>query len=406
MSIITKVIILFVISFSLMIFVSSETNKLTQNTIETLLKEKYIQVSDELFTYLSNNDMNNLKNKLKELDFKEVLEKEHYLKTSVILYQYKTELSSIKILQHEDNTYLLYMKYLDDDLLVMDNSQGKIFKDKAFLNYMILADILILIILSFVILKMIYPLKELSKSMKKFGEGDYSMRSKKFSPDEIGELSQTFNAMATNIEELITSRQRLLRDIGHELKTPISKSKLAVAMIGENKYQKILKKALAEMDQMTSELLDIEKLNSNQQRLHFKSFDIETLIGNALSKLFLDDESKVNVVIETNFSIHADLNYLSIALKNLIENGLKYSTDKPVYIIVKEKTIIVKSKGKKLERPLEFYCEDFTQGDNSRKQKGYGLGLSLVKRVLDKHKFKLLYYYEKGFNSFVIDTTF
>ncbi|MDH4944047.1 ArsS family sensor histidine kinase [Sulfurimonas sp. C5] len=404
MSIITKVIILFFISFSLMIFVSNETNKLTQNTIETLLKDKYIQVSDELFTYLSNNDMNNLKNKLKELDFKEVLDKEHYLKTSSILYQYKTELSSIEILQHEDNRYLLYMTYLDDDLLVMDQSQGKIFKDKEFLNYMILVDILILIILSFVILKMIYPLKELSGSIKKFGEGDYSMRSKKVGSDEIGELSDTFNAMAMNIENLITSRQRLLRDIGHELKTPISKSKLAVEMVEESKYKKILKKALDEIDQMTSELLDIEKLNSNQQRLIFKSFDMETLVGLALSKLFVEDESKIDVDIESNFSVNADLNYLSIALKNLIDNALKYGTEKPVHIIVKEKSIVVKSKGKQLDKPLEFYCEDFTQGDNSRNQKGYGLGLSLVKRILDKHKFQLLYYYEKGFNFFAIET--
>ncbi|MEJ2373039.1 MAG: sensor histidine kinase, partial [Sulfurimonas sp.] len=68
-----------------------------------------------------------------------------------------------------------------------------------------------------------------------------------------------------------------------------------------------------------------------------------------------------------------DLNYLSIALKNLIDNALKYTTQKPVYIIVKDGSILVKSKGEKLDKPLEFYCEDFTQGDNSRNQKGYGL---------------------------------
>lgn len=403
MSIITKVIILFVISFSLMIFVSHETNKLTQNTIETLLKEKYIQVSDELFTYLSNNDTANLKKKLIELNFQVVKDKQHYFDASTILYQYKTDLSIIKILKHEDNTYLLYMKYLDDDLLVMDISQDKIFKDKEFLNYMILADILILIILSLVILKMIYPLKEISKTIKKFGEGNYGLRIKKLSSDEIGEVSHTFNSMALNIQELITSRQRLLRDIGHELKTPISKSKLAIEMIEDSKYKKILKKALSEIDEMTNELLYIEKLNANQQQLNIQKFDCETLVGTSLSKLFIDDESSVNVFIESNFSINADLYYLSIALKNLIDNALKYTTHKPISIIVKDKKIMVKSQGEKLEKPLEFYCEDFTQGDNSRNQKGYGLGLSLVKRILCKHNFKLLYGYDEGFNLFTIE---
>jgi len=389
MSIIHKVIFLFVISFSLMIFVSNETNKLTQTTIETLLKEKYIQVSDELFTYLSNNDTANLQKKLTELNFITIEDKKHYFDSSTVLYEYKTELSIIKILKHEDNTYLLYMHYLDDELLVMDGSQSVIFKEKEFLNAMILADIMILIILCLIILKMIYPLKEISKSIKKFGDGNYGLRINTPSNDEIGEVSKTFNSMALNIEELITSRQRLLRDIGHELKTPISKSMLAIEMMEESKYKKILKKALSQMDEMTNELLYIEKLSANQHKLNFEKFNCETLISESLSKLFIEDETRVEVTVESNFEIHADLSYLSIALKNLIDNGLKYTTQKPIFIIANDKKIVVKSKGAKLDKPLEFYCEAFTQGDNSRLAEGYGLGLSLVKRVLDKHNFNL-----------------
>ena len=387
-----------------MIFVSNETNKLTQSTIETLLKEKYIQASDELFTYLSDNDAPNLQKKLRELKFETLKNERRDFDSSTIVYEYNTDLSTIKILKYEDDKYLLYMKYLDDDIFVVDLAQGEIFKDREFLNYMILVDILILIILFVVILKMIYPLKEISKTIKSFGEGNYSLRIKKLSGDEIGEVSHTFNAMALNIEELITSRQRLLRDIGHELKTPISKSKLAIEMIDDGKYKKILKKALLEIDEMTSELFYIEKLNSNQQKLNFEKFNCETLISQSLSKLFIEDETSVEVLIESNFDIKADLNYLSIALKNLIDNAMKYGAREPAYIIAKDKKIIVKSAGEKLDKPLEFYCEDFTQGDNSRSQKGYGLGLGLVKRVLDKHDFKLSYKYEDGFNIFTMDT--
>jgi two-component system OmpR family sensor kinase len=119
--------------------------------------------------------------------------------------------------------------------------------------------------------------------------------------------------------------------------------------------------------------------------------------------LFIEDETCVEVIVESNFNIKADLNYLSIALKNLIENGLKYGVQKPIYIIIKEKAIHVKSKGEKLEKSLEFYCESFTQGDNSRNQKGYGLGLSLVKRISEKHNFELSYKYDEGFNVFSIN---
>lgn len=402
MSIFSKVLILFLISFSLMIFVSNETNKLTQNTIESLLKEKYIQVSDELFTYLSNNNQTALNKKLRELQFKTIADKKHYLNSSKIIYNYGTMLSSINILKHEDDKYLLYMKYLDDDILVIDISQDENFAKRELLNYMILADITILIILFLIILKMIYPLRGISKSIRSFGEGDYSLRIKSSAKDEIGKVSTTFNAMATNIEELITSRETLLRDIGHELKTPIAKSKLATEMIEDSKYKSILKRALSQIDEMTSELLDLEKLSSNQYKLQKQKFSSETLIAESLSKLFIEDETLIDVKIESDFEIYADLNYLSIALKNLIDNGLKYSVEKPVYIVVKDAFIVVKSRGKKLDKPLEFYCEAFTQGDNSRNQAGYGLGLSLVKRILDKHEFKLSYYYNEGFNQFAI----
>ena len=187
MSIFNKVLILFLISFFLMIFMSNETNKLTQNQIETLLKEKYIQVSDELFTHLSNNNKNALNKKLQELDFKVINDKKHYFTSSEIIYEYTTSISAINILKHEDDKYLLYMKYLDDDILVMDYSQEKNFAKKEFLNYMVIADILILIILFLIILKMIYPLKEMSKSIKKFGDGDYNSRIKDYGNDEIGE---------------------------------------------------------------------------------------------------------------------------------------------------------------------------------------------------------------------------
>ncbi len=403
MSIFNKVLILFLISFSLMIFVSNETNKLTQTTIENLSKEKYIQVSDELFKYLSNSDTKNLEKKLQELKFEIIKDKQHYFDTSKSIYEYQTTLSTIKILKLKDNKYLLYMKYIDDDILVIDLSQDKSFAKKEFLNYMILADITILIILFLIILKMIYPLKKISRSIKIFGEGDYSSRIKNISHDEIGEVATTFNAMASNIQELITSRQRLLRDIAHELKTPISKSKLAIEMIEDSKYQKILKKALSQMDAMTNELLYIEKLNANQYILKLENFNAETLIGEALSKLFIEDETLIDISIQSNFSINADLNYLSIALKNLIDNALKYSVQKPIFIIVKDNKIFIKSKGEALTKSLEFYCETFTQGDNSRHQKGYGLGLSLVKRILDKHEFKLTYSYNTGYNIFVIN---
>ena len=404
MSIFNKIIVLFVISFTSMIFVAYETKKLTIDTIETALMEKYIHVSDDLFTYFANNDEKNLERKILELHLKIISDKKHYIENSDPIYEYDTDFSSIKILRHEDGRYILYMKYLDDDIFVMDIAQDKSFQEKEFLNYMILINIFIIVALFIILLKMTYPLKEISQTIKKFGNGQYCVRIKTKCKAEIGEVANTFNSMAENIEGLITSRQRLLRDIGHELKTPIAKSKIAIEMIEDSKYKKILYRAMSQIDDMTSELLYIEKLNAHQSKLDKETFNTETLISESLAKLFIEDETKVDVIIKSNFNINADKNYLSIALKNLIDNALKYGTEKPAYIIAEDKDISVKSKGEELEKPLEFFCEAFTQGDNSRNQSGYGLGLSLVKRIIVKHNFELLYKYDDGFNIFTIHT--
>ncbi len=402
MSIFTKVLILFIISFSLMLFVSKKTEKLTQESIQSLLKEKYLQVSDELFKYLANNDMDALNKKFQALQFERVANTEETIDTSKVVYDYETDLSRIQILKEEDDRLLLYMRYLDDDILLIDLSQNKNFEEIAFLNYLILADILILIILFLLILKMIYPLKNISKNIQAFGEGDYSARVEVISNDEIAGVSNTFNAMASNIQNLISARQRLLRDIGHELKTPISKSILSLEMMEESKYKAILQRALVQMDEMTNDLLNLEKLNNEHTALKVENFTVETLISTALSKLFIEDETLIEIKIESNFEIEADLDYLSMALKNLIDNALKYTTVKPIFILVVNQYIKVKSKGPKLEKPLAFYCEVFTQGDNSREEKGYGLGLSMVNRILERHGFKLLYTYEEGMNVFTM----
>jgi two-component system OmpR family sensor kinase len=386
-----------------MIFVSSESNKLTQNTIEALLKEKYIKVSDELFKYLADNNISELNKILKNQGYKTVDDKEHYFNSSTIIYTYNTDLSKINILRHEDDKYLLYMRYLDDDILVIDISQEDSFAKKEMLNYMITADIIILIILLLIILKMIYPLKKISSSIKLFGDGNYKKRIDIKSDDEIGKLSKTFNSMADNIQNLISSRQILLRDIAHELKTPIAKSKLAIEMLHDDKYKDILQRAMNQMDSMVKELLYLEKLNAQNQNRETQTFDAQTLLAQSLSKLFIDNEDAIGVSIKSNFKIKADLEYLSIAVKNLIDNALKHSIQKPVYIVISDKKIEIKNKAKKLKNDIDYYLQPFTQEDDSRSQNGNGLGLSLVKKVLDIYRYNLIYRYENGYVVFTIE---
>ena len=355
MSIFTKLFLLFLVSLSLMLFVSRETSQLTQSKMEMLLKEKYLQASSELFRDLANNDQTALTKRLQTFDFEVILEPSRVLGTSRSVYEKSSSFGEVKIIVDTKGQYFLLLSYLDESLLIRDKNQEEGVFAQGMVTYFIFADIFVLVVIFLLIVRLLLPLKQINLTLKSFGEGALDVRMKRFGSKELDTLSNTFNAMASNIEALIFSRQRLLRDIGHELRTPLAKSKLALEMLGEGKYQQSLKKAITQIDELTKELLDIERLNANMEQLTLSTFDAETLISESLSRGFIEDESLVYVDINDSFEIKGDMNYLSIALKNLIDNALKYTTQKPIVLEVKEHIISIKSKGEALNYPLEYH---------------------------------------------------
>lgn len=394
MSIFKKLTILFILSFILMSIIGVWIDNINSKRVDNFAKEKYLKVIDDIFRNIEN------KNYLDSLILKNGLEKVIFLDKNNLetIYSQSSTFGEISILKYKSsNIYILKIKYLDE-LYTFKALDEENLSDKNILNILVFLDIFALLMMFLFIIKLLSPLKTITKELKAFANGNLSTRIDIKSNDEIGTLAKSFNNMASSIENSIKTREELLRDIGHELRTPIAKGKFVIEKIDDFSKKELLKKIFNDLERLTNELIELEKLNITN--LDIKTFSAETLILESLGKLYLEDESKIKIEISEDFKIEADLNYLSIALKNLIDNALKYATAFPIIIKVDKNQISISNSGEKLSKDLEYYLKPFTQELIQRD--GFGLGLSIVKKILDKHNFQLIYIYKNGFNIFKI----
>ncbi len=385
-----------------MYFLSTQASKITDEKMTLVQVQKYIQASKQLAGYLAEGDLVSLKQMAKKLNYKNVNINLND-KNIKILYKKRDSFDYIKVLQNK-NGYFLYIKHLGNSFVFYDKTQIKESEQKEFFNDLIAIDILILLFIFIILIRILRPLRDISQAIEKFGEGDYSKRLKESKrSDEIAIVINRFNQMAQNLDTLIKSRTQLLSDISHELRTPIAKSKLALEMLkSDDKYTDILKRAINQIDTLTNELLEAERLNSQSVKMEMKRHSIDSVLAEALSKMMIDDEEQIELEIIRTFECKSDINYLSIAIKNLIDNALKYKEKGKVKITINQGILEIADQGSPLKKELTYYLETFTQDDNSRNVKGYGLGLNIVKRVLEYHNFELKYRYENRCNIFSI----
>jgi len=238
------------------------------------------------------------------------------------------------------------------------------------------------------------PIGELMKGVAAVSSGDFEYRVRTDSTDELGELSHAFNAMSEQVAAIIASKRRLLFDVSHELRSPLTRMGVALSMLPESKARTSLDRNIRELNTMITELLENERLAVLGGKLVTEQFDVVALVRSIIDSLGADTRRLEFDSLTESLSIVADNQRLAIAVKNVISNALKYSSeaDGPVKVTVfpddEGVRVVVADSGIGIPpEAQEKVFEPFYRTDDSRSRAtgGYGLGLSLTKSIVEAH---------------------
>jgi len=184
----------------------------------------------------------------------------------------------------------------------------------------------------------------------------------------------------------------------HELKTPIAKGRLMSEMLPDSRQKNRFHTIFERLNILIDEFAKVEKIASRNFNAVLKPYKVSDIIDSSIDIMMLDDIDKhINKVISEDYTIMADFDLFSLAIKNLLDNGIKYSNDKRVQIVVSDDEIRVCNSGKKLQAPIEEYFTPFHAYKH-----GLGLGLYIIKNIADIHHLDLEYRYENNRNIFTL----
>lgn len=259
--------------------------------------------------------------------------------------------------------------------------------------------LMIVLMVSFaLIIYRLRPLRRLRKQIARFGEGDMGVRFRIDGSDEIALIANELDTTQNKIRSLIESRTLFLRNIMHELKTPIAKGRIVATMLSDEKQQARFEGIFERLESLIGEFALIEEITSGNQYLEKKEYRLVDIIDGAVDSAMVDYESVV-CHVDTSIKMEVDYRLFVTAVKNLIDNAIKYSPDKKMEITVEGGEILFSNLGEALKKPLSYYIEPFTK-DHPTKD-SFGLGLYIVDAILKEHGYVLAYERRGDYNCFI-----
>lgn len=391
-------ILLLFVSFFTIIEIDNKNNF-------TNLKRKYMTVTKIINQEYSRFGFtNDLRKMIDEMDLK-LIDKDKKIKrlleTKELKLIMRKRMDNILLHIFKTTHYnILHFQTPFEEFIIIDK-ETKTDISRNLTLFIFLFLLVVILLIAYTLYKKLSPLSELQEKIDSIGDTNMHLGFlRENAKDEVSLLAKALLDKSQNINQLKNSRDVFIRNIMHELKTPITKGRFLVELENTQKNKIKLQTVFHQLESLISEFAVIEEVIAKKDNIEKKDIFFDDIFENVLDMLMIEDKDKIEIN-QNHCKFHLNFKLFSIVVKNLIDNALKYSFDNKVNISVLKNKLIFQNTGKPLQYNLEKYYEPFFSNTSNDKQ-SFGLGLYIIKSILDAHKFKLQYKYQNNTNTFTI----
>jgi signal transduction histidine kinase/uncharacterized protein YueI len=396
------------------LFLNGDLNKEELKQSILLLEEKYqIQVSiitDERDTFFTSKDKD-IQKWVVDLIQQDVKSAEASFYTSKEAHMFVVGVP-ILIQNEIKGAILLYTPMKEAESLIKDINRS--------IALSILLMVLPIILISyFISKKMSNPIVSMSETVRSISRGNFEKKVHLKGRDEFVKLSEAINSMADRLAFIDQSRKRFIGEISHELRTPLTTIRstlqgIADEILSPEEELELISLSIGEIkriSQLIDDLTDLSALEEKAVILYKETAPIDQLLETCITQLGLQAKQKgITWVkhIKQDVSINMDIDRMKQVFINLLDNAIKHSYDHTSIEISLTKStdsIILKieNQGEPItSEEISLLFDRFYKTDQSRSQKGNGLGLTITKKIVDLHDGEIFADYFDGKISFTV----
>jgi len=332
------------------------------------------------------------KMKINIINDKQLLASKFSLNSGILSNRLNQSLSNLKKkfdydLSNLEEGVLIYVQ-IDNDILEINVDKDRLYSESAFvfLLWMIFASIILFFMSYFLMSRQLRPLKRLAIIAETFGRGLDAPDIKTAGAYEIRQTANAFNQMRTRIKRFLKQRTEMLAGVSHDLRTPLTRMKLQISLMKDEKAKSELEVDINEMTSMLDSYVSFVKTESPEP---IETIIINELIGDIIKTV---EKNGVELIIKEKNTIQTSGRQIQLkrAFNNIIDNSQRYAKKIEIILYTNEKDCVIEfnddGEGIPRDKYEDVFKPFFTLDPSRNKLKGEsGLGLTITRDIIRSH---------------------